>query len=171
MSNCHGLDNDAAFVDCLLLAPTDTWTEKDRMRLITIAVQATHKPSRAEAERDGDATPEQLLELAGALEREADVSLSTIKRDVLEGRLATTRIRGCVKVHPQDWEAYLQRCRSAGTVTVGKSESAGSSRRSAELSAAVAMLPNLSAALSKGSKITALEDYRPTRSRKRSTAG
>ena len=89
--------------------------------------------------------------------RKADVSLSTIKRDVLEGRLQPTRIRGCVKVHPADWEAYLEKCRSASTAAAGKHESEASIRRSAELSAAIATLPNLSAALSKGSKIAAFD--------------
>jgi hypothetical protein len=101
----------------------------------------------------------------------ADVSVSTIKRDIAAGNLHTTRIRGCVKVHPQDWEAYLQKCRSAGMARDGKSESAESTRLLAELFAAGGMLPNLNAALSKGSKIAALDDYRRIRSRKRSTAG
>src|SRR5438477_627963 len=89
--------------------------------------------------------------------RKAGVSLSTIKRDVMEGRLQPTRIRGCVKIHPQDWEEYLQKCRSEGMDRVTKSESREPVNDLAALSAAVATLPNLSAALSKGSKIVALD--------------
>jgi hypothetical protein len=103
--------------------------------------------------------------------RKADVSLSTIKRDIMEGKLTPTRIRGCVKIHPQDWGRYIEECRSAGMARVGKSESGASSQKSADLSAAIGTLPNLSAALSKGSRIIALDERRSTRSRKRSTAG
>ncbi len=100
-----------------------------------------------------------------------DMSVSTIKREIAAGRLTPTRIRAGVRIHPRDWEEYLQKCRSASTAAATKLGLDASARRSAELSAAVAMLPNLSAALSKGSKIAALDDYRNTRSRKRSTAG
>jgi hypothetical protein len=101
----------------------------------------------------------------------ADVSLSTIKRDALEGRLVTTRIRGCVKVHPRDWEGYLQQCRSAGMERSSRSASKQEAGASVDLSEAIAMLPNLSDVLDKGSKIVALDARRNTRSRKRSHAG
>ena len=103
--------------------------------------------------------------------KKAGVSVSTIKRELVAGRLAATRLRGRVKIHPQDWEAYLQKCRSAGTGKDGKSGFNGEVNASADLSAAVATLPNLSAALSKGSKIVALDERRSTRSKKRLTAG
>ena len=101
----------------------------------------------------------------------ADVSVSTIKRDVLEGRLIPTRIRGCVKIHPDDWGRYLQKCRSAGMARPGKSESKRTADASADLLEAVATLPSLSDVLDSGSKITELGAYRATRSRKRSRAG
>jgi excisionase family DNA binding protein len=50
----------------------------------------------------------------------ADVSVSTIKRDILEGKLVPTRIRGAVRIAPQDWEEYLRKCRSVPTVEAGK---------------------------------------------------
>jgi hypothetical protein len=46
MSNCDRLSDDAAFVDCLTLAPFDAWTARDALRLLTIAVRATHLPAQ-----------------------------------------------------------------------------------------------------------------------------
>lgn len=58
MSNCDRLTDDAQFVDCLSLAPFDAWTARDAIRLLTIAVRATHvaaapegEPSNAERDR------------------------------------------------------------------------------------------------------------------------
>lgn len=42
MSNCDRLTDDAAFVDCLMIAPFDAWTARDAMRLLTIAIRTTH---------------------------------------------------------------------------------------------------------------------------------
>ena len=50
----------------------------------------------------------------------ADVSESTIKRDIAEGKLTATRIRGAVRISPSDWEEYLKKCRSVHTEEAGK---------------------------------------------------
>lgn len=50
----------------------------------------------------------------------AGVSDKTLRRDIHDGKLTVTRIRGRIKIAPSDWEAYLQKCRSAVTVQAGK---------------------------------------------------
>ncbi len=99
------------------------------------------------------------------------VSPSTVKREIAEGKLVPTRYRGCTRIAPQDLEEYRKKCRSAGTAGDGKSASEASSQKSADHFGVIATLPNLNAALAKGSKIVALDERRRTRSRKRLTAG
>ena len=52
--------------------------------------------------------------------KKADVSVSTIKRDILEGKLVATRIRSRVRIAAQDWEDYKKKCRSVPTEEAGK---------------------------------------------------
>lgn len=103
--------------------------------------------------------------------KELDVSLSTVKREIADGNLVPTHYRGCTRIAPGDLEEYRKRCRSVGTVGGGRLDSGASSRKLADLSAAIAMLPSLTDVLARESKIIALDERRTTRSRKRSRAG
>ena len=103
--------------------------------------------------------------------KKADVSLATIKRDIAAGKLRPTRIRGCVKVHPRDWEEYLQKCRSVSTEKASRSAFSIPGKGLADLLGVARMLPNLSATSGTGSQIVELAAHRHTRSRKRSKGG
>ena len=102
---------------------------------------------------------------------EAGVSTSTIKREIADGRLIPTRIRGCVRIAREDLEGYIKQCRSVPTEKAGKSDF---STTGDELAALLGDM--LTPSSSRGepatvSQIIALDDRRRTRSRKRSTAG
>ena len=103
--------------------------------------------------------------------RKAGVSLSTIKRDIVEGKLRATRIRRRLMIHPEDWGSYIQACRSVNMAADGKSGFSMPASDLAGLLRIVETLPNLSAERGTVSKIIALDARRHTRSRKRSTAG
>lgn len=103
--------------------------------------------------------------------KKGDVSVSTLKREIVAGRLVPTRIRGRVKIHPSDWGEYLRKCRSVNTEADMKSGFSMPAGDLADLLGAVATLPNLSGERATVSKIIALDARRPTRSRKRSTVG
>lgn len=104
----------------------------------------------------------------------ARVSARTLVREILDGRLATVRIRGCVRILAADLDAYLQshrQCQSDRTVAHGKSASSTRVRGLAALLRVDETRRNSSAATAPGSKIVALAERRATASRKRSSAG
>ena len=103
--------------------------------------------------------------------RKAGVSVSTIKREIVCGKLVPTRVRGRVKIHPADWEGYLQQCRSVARGEDGKSGFNMPAGELADLFRAVGTLPNLSAEPATVSRIIALDGARRTRSKKRSIGG
>lgn len=100
-----------------------------------------------------------------------DVSEKTLKRDAAEGKLVTTRIRGRVRIAPQDWEDYLQRCRSAATARDGKSEFSTAGVGLAKLLRLDKTPLRLKAGSASGSTIIELDERRATRSKKQSSAG
>jgi hypothetical protein len=97
----------------------------------------------------------------------ARVSVSTIKRDIADGRLVATRYRGCTRIAVGDFEDYRKRCRSAGTVQAGKSVFSTMALDLPKLLGLTETPRNTRGASSKESQIIALADRRATRSKKR----
>lgn len=97
----------------------------------------------------------------------AQVSPRTIKREILSGKLRATRVRGSVRIAPEDWGRYLEQCRSADTGQDGKS---GFNTLGAELAGLLQLAPTrstLKRGSGSGSTILALAEHPLTRSRKR----
>lgn len=98
--------------------------------------------------------------------RKADVSVSTLKREIVAGRLIATRIRGTVRIAPSDWEEYTRTCRSVATAEASKF---GSNTLGVGLAARLRL--SRTRASSKGATATAspiieLAEQRSIRSRK-----
>jgi len=99
--------------------------------------------------------------------RKADVSVSTLKREIVAGRLVATRIRGRVKIHPRDWGEYLQQCRSVATDEASRF---GSNTLGVGLAARLALTGTRRSsrgATATGSPIIELAEQRSIRSKKR----
>ena len=111
-----------------------------------------------------------LLTKAEAAQR-AKVSEKTITREIAAGKLTPTRIRGAVRIAAEDLEEYLKKCRSAATARPGKYVCSLPGEGLAALLGIGETLRNLNVDTPSRSKIIALDERRPTGSRKQSSGG
>lgn len=101
----------------------------------------------------------------------ARVSESTIKREVRDGKLRPSRIRGRVRIARQVWERYCESCQ------LGNTEPAGKCEFNSPLDGLAALLrigqtrSNTRNSSSAGSKIAVLAERRATASTKLSNDG
>lgn len=94
------------------------------------------------------------------------VSEKTLRREIADGRLATTRIRGCIRIAEHDLGEYLKQCRSESTATAGRSEYSMPGLGLAKLLGLEPTPSTLSESGNPGSRIVRLDARRATRSKK-----
>jgi excisionase family DNA binding protein len=102
------------------------------------------------------------------------VSLSTVRREVADGRLRVSKIRGCIRIAPEDLEQYCRESRQCQCANMGEGGKPAFSIPDDDLARLLgigATLRSGKRARAGGSTIVKLDERRATRSRKRSPAG
>lgn len=120
-----------------------------------------------------------MFTLAQAAER-LNVSIKTVRREIADGRLKVTPVRGCDRIDQLDLESYKReqrrareetRCQSVAMEKDGKSAFSLPGSALAKLLGIAATPSSSNESSGEGSPIVSLEERRATRSRKPSHAG
>jgi excisionase family DNA binding protein len=101
----------------------------------------------------------------------AKVSARTIRREIADGKIRFSKVRGCIRITAEAWEEYRRQCQYVATAEDTKPAFNMPADDLAALLGLTGTPRNGKRATATGSRIVELAAHRATRSRKPSTVG